>query len=712
MFHAFPTRLALTLVTAIGLLTAAPAGKATPQEPQQPPPSQSGQGQPQQGQPQQGQAEGAPAGQAQPQQPTFRAGVNFVRVDVIVTGRDGEPVESLTPADFEVTEDGKPQQIETFRFVSVSGFTRPGEEAPRAIRTDFDEEAEASKDDVRLFAIFLDDYHVRRGASMSVRKPLIQFLQTQVGDRDMVGIMYPLTPISAVRMTRNRQELISAIEAFEGRKYDYRPRNEMEDKYAMYPAAVVERIRNQVSMSALQALVLRMGGLREGRKAVILVSEGYTNILPPQLRDPIAAFPGLGNPNRGNSGATSDERADFFANIDIFQELREVFDAANRSNTTIYALDPRGLTPFEFDINEGVNFKDDQRYLDATMDTLRTLAEETDGRAIVNRNDLERGLRQVVRDSSAYYLIGYNSSQPKADGKFHEIKVKVKRPGIQVRARKGYWALTEEEMELSAVNRAKPSAPSEVTKALGEIASDRRSRLVRTWVGTSRGENGMTRVTFSWEAAPAVPGTGQDRPQAAAVQLLAAGPGGTRPYFRGRVASPAGDGADGGSARGGQVSFDAEPGEMQLRLSVEDPASQVIDTDLREVKVPDLTRPEVSLSTPAVFRAANAREFRTLAADPAALPAASREFRRTERLLVRFEAYLPGEKPPEVTARVLNRSGQGMSDIPVKAPESPGTPYQLDIPLAGFPAGDYLIEVKARGADGEATELVPMRVAG
>ena len=447
----------------------------------------------------------------------------------------------------------------------------------------------------------------------------------------------------------------------------------MEDKYAMYPAAVVERIRNQVSMSALQALVLRMGGLREGRKAVILVSEGYTNILPPQLRDPIAAFPGLGNPNRGNSGATSDERADFFANIDIFQELREVFDAANRSNTTIYALDPRGLTPFEFDINEGVNFKDDQRYLDATMDTLRTLAEETDGRAIVNRNDLERGLRQVVRDSSAYYLIGYNSSQPKADGKFHEIKVKVKRPGIQVRARKGYWALTEEEMELSAVNRAKPSAPSEVTKALGEIASDRRSRLVRTWVGTARGENGMTRVTFSWEAAPAVPGTadshlGQNK--------------------------PAGDGADGGSARGGQVSFDAEPGEMQLRLSVEDPASQVIDTDLREVKVPDLTRPEVSLSTPAVFRAANAREFRTLAADPAALPAASREFRRTERLLVRFEAYLPGEKPPEVTARVLNRSGQGMSDIPVKAPESPGTPYQLDIPLAGFPAGDYLIEVR------------------
>jgi hypothetical protein len=465
-------------------------------------------------------------------------------------------------------------------------------------------------------------------------------------------------------------------------------------------------------MSALQALVMRLGGLREGRKAVILVSEGYSNILPPQLRDPIAAFPGLGNPNRGNAGVGSDERADFFANMDIYRELREVFDAANRSNTTIYALDPRGLAPFEFDINEGVNFKDDKRYLDSTMDTLRTLAEETDGRAIVSRNDLERGLRQVVRDSSAYYLIGYNSSQPRADGKFHEIKVKVKRPGVQVRARKGYWALTEEEMELSAVNRARPSAPSEVTKALGTIESGRRSRLVRTWVGTSRGENGMTRVTFSWEAAPAVPGTGQDRSQAAAVQLLAAGPGASRPYFRGRVPDPAAGGTGSGAARGGQVSFDAEPGALQLRLSVEGPASQVIDTDLQDVKVPDLTRPEVALSTPAVFRAANAREFRTLVDDPAPLPTASREFRRTERLLVRFEAYGPGEQPPEVTARILNRAGQGMSDVPVKVPESPGAPYQLDLPLAGFPAGEYLIEVKAKGDEGEATELVPMRVTG
>src|SRR5713101_9576235 len=88
----------------------------------------------------------------------------------------------------------------------------------------------------------------------------------------------------------------------------------------------------------------------------------------------------------------------------------------------------------------------DRQYLNSTMDTLRLLSEQTDGRAIVNRNDLATGMTQIVRDTSAYYLLGYNSTQAPADGKFHEIKVQVKRPGVQVRARKGYWALTPEDI--------------------------------------------------------------------------------------------------------------------------------------------------------------------------------------------------------------------------------------------------------------------------
>ena len=173
-----------------------------------------------------------------------------------------------------------------------------------------DEEIEAQREDVRLFAFFLDDYHVRRGNDMAVRKPLIDFIQNQLAPADMVAIMYPLTPVADITFTRNQSQMISAIENFEGRKFNYVPRNQFEEEIAYYPAATVERIRNQITMGALKAAAIRMGGLREGRKSIIFVSEGFTSSLPPQLADPVAAYPGMGNPNRGNAAATTDERAE------------------------------------------------------------------------------------------------------------------------------------------------------------------------------------------------------------------------------------------------------------------------------------------------------------------------------------------------------------------------------------------------------------------
>ena len=385
------------------------------------------------------------------QQPVFRGGINFVRVDVIVTDRSGSQIGDLQAADFDVTEDGKPQKIETFKLIKLDGGTAAAvTEPPRQIRTDYDEEAEASREDVRLFAIFLDDYHVRRGASMAVRNPLTKFVESQLGPSDMIGVMYPLESTAAVRMTRNHDAVVRGLQQFQGRKYDYTPRNQYEEQYAYYPTEIVERIRNQVSLSALKALIVHMGSLKEGRKALIVVSEGYTNALPPQMRNANAQFPGSGNPNAFNPGAgfndPNEDRYQFFSNLDLDSDLREVYATANRNNVAIYAVDPRGLPGFEFDINENVgSMQLDSKYLNATMDTLRSLSENTDGRAIVNRNDLDVGMKQITRDSSAYYLIGYSSSQAPTDGKFHEIKVRVKRPGAQVRARKGYWALTPTE---------------------------------------------------------------------------------------------------------------------------------------------------------------------------------------------------------------------------------------------------------------------------
>ena len=136
------------------------------------------------------------------------------------------------------------------------------------------------------------------------------------------------------------------------------------------------------------------------------------------------------------------------------------------------------------------------------------MADNTDGRAILNRNDLAVGMQQIIRDASAYYLLGYTSTQAPTDGKFHKIEVKVARRGVDVRARKGYWAFTAADAA-KAMAPPKPEAPPAVTAALNKIAEPARGRPARFWIGTGKGDNGLTRVTFAWEPVP--PALGERR---------------------------------------------------------------------------------------------------------------------------------------------------------------------------------------------------------
>ena len=659
-----------------------------------------------------------PADDKTPPQAVFRAGINFVRVDVIVSDKNGANIGDLKMSDFEITEDGKPQTVESFKFIKLDGGAAPGPDGPpRAIRTDADEESEAARDDVRLFAVFLDDYHVRRLASMGVRDPLTKFIEAQLGPSDMIGLMYPLQSVLNMRMTRNHQAIVQGIQRFVGRKYDYTPMNDIEQQYANYPTETVERIRNKVSLSALKGLIVHMGTLKEGRKSLIVVSEGYTYMVPPGLRSPNSQMPGLGNLGGGGFDQQTEDRINFSATIDMQQELREVYDEANRQNVSLYPVNPRGLAVFEFDLSEpSVGSDMDRQYLNATMDTLRTLAENTDGRAIVNRNDLAAGMKQIIRDSSAYYLVGYSSTVAPSDGKFHEIKVRVKRPGVQVRSRKGYWALTAEETS-RAMAPPKPGPPPAVTAALANVATSTRQRLIRTWVGTSRGENGKTKVTFVWEPTPKLAGDRAAPPgeQPSRVSVMAVGGDGS-PYFRGRVpdvalasTSPS-TAADGGSTprAPSRVVFDAAPGKMQLRLSVEGAGSGVLDSEVRDIVIPDLTSTQTSLGTPMLFRARTPRELQQLKADAQAVPATMREFSRTDRVFMRVAVY--GAGAPTLSVHMLNRAGQTMSEVPVTAPAAAGTDAMVDVPLAGIAPGDYIIEVRATGEGGEAKELIGFRV--
>src|SRR5580704_428992 len=284
-----------------------------------------------------------------------------------------------------------------------------------------------------------------------------------------------------------------AVHQFNGRKFEYEPKNPVEERYSYYPAATVELIRNDVSLSALKALIIHMGSLKEGRKALLLVSEGYSNTLPPQLQNPCAACGSVGNPQAGNplaGGGLLENRLATMANFDMNDSLRLVYDLANKNNVAIYAIDPRRLATNEFDISENINIKTDTQYLNSTMETLRTLSFESDGRAIVNRNDLTTAMKQIVRDTSSYYLLGYNSTLAPTDGKFHEIKVRVKRAGVQVRARRGYWAVSQEDIgRMTAIANPKPGPPKAVESALAAINQPARNRVIRTWIGTERGQD-------------------------------------------------------------------------------------------------------------------------------------------------------------------------------------------------------------------------------
>ncbi|HUF24732.1 MAG TPA: VWA domain-containing protein [Vicinamibacterales bacterium] len=642
----------------------------------------------------------------QQQQPVIRSGINFVRVDVLVTDRKtGKPVTDLTLEDFEVVEDGKPQTVETFRLIDMD-VPVVGEMADAApIRSLDQQEREMARDDVRVIAILLDDYHVARGNDMAIREKLAAFVM-QLNSRDLVAVLYPLTPVTDLVFTRNHEAVANQLMKFQGRKWDYTPRNRYEDRYASYPAATVERIRAQVSLSALRALSIHLGTLREGRKAILFVSEGLTYNIPPTItnpNDPNAPIFRPGDPTAG--GGYTQSSAEFFSETEMNNDLRYVFNAANRANTSIYSLDPRGLAPFAYDINQGVSLERDRSHLRQTMDSLIILAQETGGRGIVGRNDFLTGLRQMLQDSSSYYLLGYNSTLARTDGKFHEIRVRVKRPGVDVQARKGYWALSVEDAKRAEASpeTIRSGPPPEINEALAALAAPARGRPALTWIGTSRADHGRTQVSLVWEAS--AQGAQSRIGEAARVNVTASNAGGDL-FFRGK-GEPDADAA--GRPRGGTVTFTAPPGALDLRIVIEGAGGEVLDTEVKSVTVPDYSAAGVTIGTPRLFRARTARDVAALRADASARPVAAREFSRSERLLVRFAAWGPGGAAPLVTARLLNMRGEPVADLPAPAPGPEGT-FELDVPLSPYAPNDYLIELRSGDEADAARVLTALRI--
>jgi VWFA-related protein len=361
-----------------------------------------------------------------PQRPTFRGGTNLVQVDAIVADAGGQPIADLAAADFEVLDDGRPMPIDRVRFLGAAEYSGDTTLAP--IRTHEDEEREASRDDVRVYAIVLDDYHVMRMGEIHVIEPLLAFVR-QLPPTDLVAVYYPLDSVTDVSFGRDREPVIKAIRAFYGRRGDYTPKHPVEEEHLRHPREI-ELIRRQITTSAVEGLATHLGGIKQGRKSIIFVSEGFTQ--------PV-------------------------------DELRNLYEAANRANVAIYPLDPRGLTT---EPDRGTSARQMMNMLIADRDAMRALALETGGRAIVQRNDIRAGLDQLLRDASAYYLIAYESPHPE-DGKFHRVTVRVKRTHATVLARSGYWGFKRGENTVSTAPAVAPVLPA-VQAAVNRLADSLR----------------------------------------------------------------------------------------------------------------------------------------------------------------------------------------------------------------------------------------------
>jgi len=620
------------------LLFACAMTGATGQQPSSPPPAAGSQPPATPAQPP---ATAAQPPDTTPQQPrpTFRAGANLVRVDVSVVDHHGEPVSDLTKDDFEIREDGTDQKVETFKLIQATGQPSADDDLSLPIRSPEHAAAEAAKDDIRVFVIFWDEYHIgQMQPAHLAREALTDFVRNAFGPTDLVALMDPLTPLDAIRFTRDRQALADKVHTLQGRFGVYVPARSPMEEAQMQMARDVEVVRSQVTASALEGTVLFLRSLREGRKAILFISQ---DIGP------------LGG--RGPGGMS-----------DRYHWLDKIVQSANDSNTAIYTMDPRGL-------------------VGGSSDVLRALASDTGGK-MFQSNAPAASLRQIVKEASAFYLLGYVPPESPADGKFHRIKVRVKRPGVDVHARTGYFAPTLAELE-SARKAVVEELPPEISHSLATIAP-RPDSAGSLWTGVSVGADGNPRVTISWEP--------RDRAHSAKVTVTATGADG-QVVFDGPLVD-------------GTAAFDAQPGPLKVRRTVLDADGAPGDREETSLEIPDFKTSPLVLTSPTVYRARTGLELRQLHAAPDPTPYAGHDFERTDHLLVRFS--IAGQSSAEATikASLLSRKGVSLASLPFAPMAGRKDGYEIDMPVGSIARGEYLIAIDASQGTIHTRALISFRV--
>jgi VWFA-related protein len=628
-----------------------------------------------------------------PPQAVFRGGTNFVPVDVYPT-KDGHIVTGLTADDFDVREDDAPQRIESFQFVDFNG-TPADAAGPRP--TTLGEDARALGDPGRrVIVLFFTGYRTTPMGAVPARMASQHFLEQVTGPADLVGVLRPgQSPADLVLGEQPEVLADMAASYWDGMarvRIQSNPQTPAEQ--AVYGCLfshgdadrMLDRWREDQLFTALEELTVRLASAREARSNVFI----FSGLWP--LPQPVPAPSGLviGRPG-GGGGLSEPSRCQleyaYLAGIDFTRRFQDLMDTARRGDVAFYPVDPAGLG----DLDSGIRSAGAPTLAagEARLDILRTLAEETGGTAVVGTNRIDAALTDVAEGLSAYYLLGYYSSNTRFDGTFRKIAVSVHRPGVHVSARRGYLAPTAEmrkASEAAARGGAASPPPSAVQNALAELqrvrpdadlhlsgAVEAGSVVVVAEIARSQFERG------AWT-------------HGADVTVSVARPGG-EPAGLGRAHIPPGEraaavrvpiaeGAAGPWVAAVRLSGDA--GTMSDRIDIPAPADGL-------------------LGTPLVFRAGSS-------ARAPWQPAADFTFARTERLHVEWPEASPLD---DRVARLLDRRGQPLAVAATCTERSTpdGAVASVDVALASLAPGEYVLELRASHGASHTRRLLAFRIA-
>ena len=645
---------------------------------------------------------------------TFKVEVNYVEVDAVVTDKQGNFVRDLTADDFQLFEDGKPQKIRTYSLVEI-----PIEriEKPLFVKQPIepDVQTNARGTDGRIYLLVLDDLHTAALRSERVRAAARRFVQ-QMGANDQAAVVCTSGRADASQeFTSNQRLLVAAIGKFMGRKLRS-PTLEMLEQYRLTqglqlpgdritdPTEAQRAYNARAAFDDIRQLADLLGNVHGRRKALVFVSEGVD----------YNVYDAINNT---------------YAN-EIRDAAKDAISAATRANVAVYSIDPRGLTAMGEEAIEIGSLPEDpalglgpesmRAELQLSQDSLRVLADETGGFAAVNTNDFRNAFERIVQENSSYYVLGYHPEDDRRDGRFRRLEVKVNRPGLQVRFRKGYVAPS-----------GKPPARQPVEHEA--ITSAEVREVLESPVPMS----GFTLATF------AAPFKGDKRPNASVV-VTAQGRGTDL-----RFTEKAGRFEDvvevsliavdyNGKIRAGdqqkitmslkpetrplvqQSGFrvvsrlDLPPGRYQLRVAGRDSNGSRIGSVYYDLVVPDFWEDPLSMSG-IVIASARGRMVVTPKNDvelTKALPApptAARAFLQDDELSVLAEVYdNQGARSHKVmiSSRVLAEDGRTVfrhEDERSSAElggRSGGYGYVTSIPLKGIPPGLYVLRVEARSTLG------------